>query len=101
VNKGSFNPIPSVDSAVLSIENISRKNFIDREHEELFFKLIKAGFAHKRKFAISNIKEVFTTINIPSLFQAVGLSEKARAEDIPLATWLSLSLQITLTDSSK
>ncbi len=101
VSKGSFFPIPSVDSAVLQIKNISRTNFKNQYHEAMFFKLIHAGFAHKRKFAISNIKEVFTTINIPSLFQAVGLSEKARAEDIPLATWLSLSLQITLTDSSK
>ncbi|MFA6608537.1 MAG: 16S rRNA (adenine(1518)-N(6)/adenine(1519)-N(6))-dimethyltransferase RsmA [Candidatus Paceibacterota bacterium] len=94
VNKGSFNPVPSVDSAVLSIENISRKNFTNEKHEEIFFKLIKSGFAHKRKFLISNLKEVFPSINFIPLFQAQNLSEKARAEDVTLALWLQLSLNI-------
>lgn len=94
VNKGSFNPIPSVDSAVLSIENISRKNFIDREHEELFFKLIKAGFAHKRKFTLSNIRTTFPSLDLASLFKELNLSEKVRAEDMTLLQWLELSRRV-------
>lgn len=94
VNKGSFNPIPSVDSAVLSIENISRKNFIDREHEELFFKLIKAGFAHKRKFTLSNIRTTFPSLDLASLFKELNLSEKVRAEDMTLSQWLELSRRV-------
>lgn len=94
VKRGSFNPIPNVDSAVLSITNISRKHFIDTKHEELFFKLIKAGFAHKRKFVISNIKETFPTVDYMALFQALGLSPKIRAEDINLAQWLVLSEKV-------
>jgi 16S rRNA (adenine1518-N6/adenine1519-N6)-dimethyltransferase len=91
VNKGSFNPIPSVDSAVLSIENISRKNFVNSEHEETFFKLIKAGFAHKRKFTISNIRTAFPTLDLVSLFKENNLSEKVRAEDVTLISWIRLS----------
>lgn len=97
VSKGSFFPIPSVDSAVLQIKDISRNNFKNQYHEAIFFKLIHAGFAHKRKFAISNIKAVFKTIDIPSLFKELGLSEKVRAEDIQLSTWLALTLAISLT----
>ena len=55
VNKGSFNPVPTVDSAVLSIENISRDNFKNQYHEEIFFKVVKAAFAHKRKYMLSNL----------------------------------------------
>lgn len=95
VNKGSFNPIPKVDSAVLSIENISRANFKNFHHEEIFFKLIKGGFAHKRKFLISNLREVFPAIDFIPLFTAHSISEKARAEDIPLSSWLSLSLEVS------
>ncbi len=95
VSKGSFFPIPSVDSAVLQIKNISRVNFKNQYHEAMFFKLIHAGFAHKRKFTISNIKEVFKGIDIPALFIEEGLSEKVRAEDVPLSAWLSISLQLT------
>jgi 16S rRNA (adenine1518-N6/adenine1519-N6)-dimethyltransferase len=94
VSKGSFNPIPKVDSAVLQIKNISRKNFINTRHEEVFFKLIHAAFAHKRKFAISNIKAVFPENDIVSLFNETGLSEKVRAEDLPLSVWLTLSKKL-------
>lgn len=94
VNKGSFHPIPSVDSAVLQIKNISRKNFNDKKHEEVFFKLIHAAFAHKRKFAISNIQAIFKEATMPSLFEAVGISPKVRAEDVPLSSWIALSLTL-------
>lgn len=99
VNKGSFNPIPTVDSAVLQIKNISKNNFKNQYHEAIFFKLIHAAFAHKRKFALSNIKSVFVDNDAVSLFKEVGLSEKVRAEDVSLSSWLTLaSLLITKTD---
>lgn len=93
VNKGSFNPIPSVDSAVLSIENISRKNFKDEKHEENFFKTVKAGFSHKRKFLISNLKEKLPEISWQEIFIKNNINEKVRAEDVPLVMWLRLSLK--------
>lgn len=99
VKRGSFNPIPNVDSAVLSIENISRKNFKDVHHEEVFFKLIKGGFAHKRKFLISNVKEIFPEITWPELFIKNSLNEKIRAEDVVLAQWLQLSIEVSNTIS--
>jgi 16S rRNA (adenine1518-N6/adenine1519-N6)-dimethyltransferase len=94
VNKGSFNPIPSVDSAVLSIENISKKNFNNQYHEEIFFKVVKAGFAHKRKLLISNLQDVFPAINIRELFEKHLIPKKVRAEDVTLFTWIQLSLNI-------
>lgn len=100
VNKGSFNPIPKVDSAVLSIENISRKNFTNKEHEDLFFKLIKAGFAHKRKFTLSNLREVFPTVDFLTHFKTLSLSEKSRAEDVSLSLWLKLSQEIIRQNTS-
>lgn len=94
VSRGSFNPAPTVDSAVLQIKNISRSNFKNQYHEAIFFKLIHLGFAHKRKFALSNIKEGFKELNIPSLFEQENLSPKIRSEDVTLSSWLSLSLRI-------
>lgn len=93
VNKGSFNPIPKVDSAVLAIENISNKNFASENSEKLFFEILKAGFAHKRKFLISNLKEKIPTISWQTLFKEHGLDEKVRAEDLTLNDWLLLSKQ--------
>lgn len=92
ISRGSFFPIPNVDSAILSIKNISRKNFKDMEQEENFFKILKAGFAHKRKFLISNLKEKLPDISWQEIFIKNGLNEKVRAEDVELEKWLNLSL---------
>ncbi len=95
VNKGSFNPIPKVDSAILQIKDISSNNFHNNTHEATFFRLIHAAFAHKRKFALSNIEVVFKGRDIRTLFQQLSLSEKVRAEDVTLPVWLSLSLKLS------
>lgn len=100
VNRGSFNPIPNVDSAVLQITDISRKHFENQYHEALFFKTVKAGFAHKRKLLSSNLKEVFKNTDIVSLFKAQGIPEKARSEDLSLPVWLSLSLALTTQEGN-
>lgn len=85
VKRGAFTPAPKVDSAVLSIRDISRKNFESRAEEKRFFKILHAGFAHKRKFLRSNLKDAGAS---PALLASIP--EKARAEDIILDAWLSL-----------
>lgn len=82
VKRGAFVPAPKVDSAVLVIRHISRKNFSTQEEEELFFKLIHAGFAHKRKYVRNNL----LVAGLP----AGTIPEKARAEDLTLGAWLAL-----------
>jgi len=82
VPRGAFLPAPNVDSAVLTIRDISRKNFATKSEEEIFFKLLHAGFAHKRKFVRKNLAEEGLPVG--------DIPEKARAEDLPLVVWLSL-----------
>jgi 16S rRNA (adenine1518-N6/adenine1519-N6)-dimethyltransferase len=82
VPRGAFKPAPNVDSAVLTVQNISRKNFSTPEQEELFFELLHAGFAHKRKFVRNNLADA----GLP----AGDIPEKARAEDLALSDWLVL-----------
>lgn len=90
VDKGSFFPIPSVDSAVLKIKNISRKNFANKKQEEIFFRLVKKGFAHKRKVLISNLKETGYEVDWKNIFEKNKLDIKVRAEDLRLEDWLGL-----------
>ncbi len=84
VPRGAFIPAPNVDSAVLTIHDISRKHFASRAEEERFFVLIHAGFAHKRKFVRSNLADAGLA--------ADTISEKARAEDLQLSDWLTLAV---------
>lgn len=91
VSKGSFNPIPKVDSAVLSISNISHANFSSPAHQKRFFELIHAGFAHKRKFLIRNLETIATPDVIRASFMQYSIPDKARSEDVTLTEWLLLS----------
>jgi 16S rRNA (adenine1518-N6/adenine1519-N6)-dimethyltransferase len=92
VSAGSFVPRPKVDSAILAVDNISlgffKKHNID---EESFFKVIKSGFAHKRKKLLRNLEELDSEKNIaPALEKIFGelrLDTNARAEDIDLEMW--------------
>ncbi len=89
-----FTPSPNVDSAVLAITNISNKNFPDTIFEKRFFKIMKTGFAHKRKQLAGNLKDIFGE-HTRALLEQSGISLKVRAEDITLTDWLALSKNST------
>ena len=85
-----FSPKPKVDSAILKIEDISKKKFGDLS-EENFFKILKAGFAFKRKYLIRNLEKVPEKKNLQKIFDECGISTKARAENLPLEIWKKLA----------
>src|SRR5258708_2066529 len=79
-----FSPSPKVDSAIISIKNISRKNFIENGiNEEKFWEIVKKGFAHKRKKLSSNLKSIVS--------KEKELFKDKRAEDLSLKDWILLS----------
>lgn len=92
VHKRYFAPSPKVDSAIISIKNISSKNFLNKNEEEKFFNLIKTGFSHKRKVLKGNLDPFFQNTN--NLLEELNIADKSRAEDIPLSKWLALSRKI-------
>ncbi len=90
VRAGSFVPPPEVDSAVLAINDLSGKSF-ETLDEKSFFELLHYGFAHKRKKLFGNLKNYFNKESLTTIFQETGVGENARAEDLDLATWLTLA----------
>lgn len=85
-----FTPAPKVDSAILAIENISNKNFTDKENEKKFFEIVRTGFAHKRKILAGNLKELLGN-RVLEILKNAGVEENARAEDVSLAQWLDIT----------
>lgn len=90
IKAGSFSPPPKVDSAILLIENIDRKNF-NNVSEGQFFKLLKSGFSKKRKFLLNNLRETFPENKVTKAFIQSHINTKIRAEDLKVADWLSLA----------
>lgn len=89
VGRGAFSPQPNVDSAVLNIENISKKRLSGPDKKE-FFKILHAGFAHKRKQLLSNLCSLYKKEKLIKIFTEMGLNQKCRAEDLSIETWLEL-----------
>jgi len=92
VHKRFFSPEPKVDSAIISISNISNNILKNKKEEESFFTLIKAAFAHKRKVLRKNLEEVEKdSKKIDIIFEKLEISSKARAEDLKFDKWLLLN----------
>ncbi len=90
VPRGAFAPAPNVDSAILLVANVSKKNFKNAAHEEKFFEVVKAGFGQKRKLLKRNLEPVLGK-DVAERFRDVDISDTARAEDVPLEKWLGLA----------
>jgi 16S rRNA (adenine1518-N6/adenine1519-N6)-dimethyltransferase len=99
-----FRPIPNVDSAVLVIEDISKKFFKDKIDEDnidtseninkkleidekYFFEVIKKGFAHKRKVLIKNLEEIIPRERLNMIWKTENIDKNARAEDLSTVLW--------------
>jgi 16S rRNA (adenine1518-N6/adenine1519-N6)-dimethyltransferase len=95
VPSGAFRPAPKVDSAVISIHGIDGKAFKDPGSEKLFFDLLHAGFAHKRKLVASNLGLHFPIEKVRRAFEAHALDPKARSEDLSLQDWRNLVVELT------
>lgn len=88
VSKGCFSPPPSVDSAILSIENITHTRFTGTT-QDWFFTVVKRGFASKRKMVGGNLKEVCTE----EVLRMCGVEPSQRAETITLEQWFCIARQ--------
>ncbi len=112
VGRGAFSPPPSVDSAVLCIENISKSNFstigVEKLSEEKFFEVLHAGFAHKRKQLLSNLNNMklpkglrtrsVCKLELIKAFDQCGIDLKARAENLSIDKWFELCGSLTSTE---
>jgi len=109
VKAGAFSPPPKVDSAILTIERISKDFFatdghlhaqhddahLVRMNEHRFFGTVRRGFAHPRKFVASNLGLR------PAELQSVGIDEKARAESLSLEDWKRIICRTDLAPNTR
>jgi 16S rRNA (adenine1518-N6/adenine1519-N6)-dimethyltransferase len=100
VSRGNFSPPPSVDSAILLIDNVS-KRFFDGIDEEDFFTVVRAGFASKRKYLANNLGARFGKEHALQALAVCDIAPKARAENITLEAWKLLARKITALASAE
>ncbi len=89
-----FSPAPKVDSAIISISDISNSFFEDIS-EEKFFELLHKGFAHKRKVLIGNLREAgYDSKKLSKVFEKLTIDLKIRAQEIKILVWKKLAIEL-------
>lgn len=94
VPRGAFVPAPSVDSAVLVIDDI-QSPFATPEEERWFFNILRAGFAHKRKRLQKNLEEVASREGVSRVFAEAEMDVNVRPETVALPVWKMLAHKLT------
>jgi 16S rRNA (adenine1518-N6/adenine1519-N6)-dimethyltransferase len=89
VPRTSFAPAPEVDSAVLSIADITLSG-LTKQSEARFFELVHAGFSQKRKQVVPLLTPLLGKEKVLGTLAKHLLPSTVRAEDMPLSVWLDL-----------
>ncbi|MGN1379376.1 MAG: 16S rRNA (adenine(1518)-N(6)/adenine(1519)-N(6))-dimethyltransferase RsmA [Bacilli bacterium] len=87
VSKNNFNPIPKVDSEVISLNIRKNRPNID---EDKYFKLLKDAFLHKRKTLKNNLIN-YDFNKIKNILIKYKLNENARAEQLSEEVFMVIS----------
>lgn len=93
VPRDSFFPVPEVDSAILKINTQNPK---PKSNDKEFFKVVKTGFAARRKTLFNNLKNG-THLNsgqIEEILDKMGLSKNTRAQELSVEQWKGLADRI-------
>jgi 16S rRNA (adenine1518-N6/adenine1519-N6)-dimethyltransferase len=89
-----FKPIPRVDSAVIALGMPKATPYAKPIDEKLFFTLIRAAFAQRRKTLANNLLSAGLVCDrdaIEQLFEQTRIPISARAETINTATFIDLA----------
>ncbi|MFW6282855.1 MAG: 16S rRNA (adenine(1518)-N(6)/adenine(1519)-N(6))-dimethyltransferase RsmA [Minisyncoccales bacterium] len=102
IPKSHFYPPPKVDAGIVKIvlknlEEHYNPIIAKKDFQNKFFKIVKAGFKHKRKKLTNNLS---TELNldkdkIKQAFYQVKLKNKQRAETLKIKDWINLTKKLT------
>ncbi|MBQ3498831.1 MAG: 16S rRNA (adenine(1518)-N(6)/adenine(1519)-N(6))-dimethyltransferase RsmA [Clostridia bacterium] len=95
VSAGSFMPAPKVDSSVIRL-NVRKQPPIELNDEKLFFRMVKAVFAQRRKTAANSISSGMSLSKetVYKAIEAAGYNENVRAESFTLNELATLANEI-------
>ena len=79
VSKYAFNPVPKVESSVISF--IPRKNKVDVKADS-YFKFLKNAFRMKRKNLRNNLNGIYDLEKLEEVLEKYGLDLTVRAEEL-------------------
>lgn len=88
VSRNCFIPKPNVDSIVISLTR--KKELLNVQNLELFFKLVRDSFRFKRKTLKNNLK-TYDLAKIEQVLKEYQFDLNVRAEELPLKVFVDIS----------
>ena len=95
VGEKVFNPPPKVDSSFMVLEKLEQPR-VNVGDEEIFTRLVRSAFAMRRKTLLNNLVSGFSLNReqAAACLAAANLSAQARAEELSLADFAGLAIQL-------
>jgi 16S rRNA (adenine1518-N6/adenine1519-N6)-dimethyltransferase len=91
VSPQAFRPIPKVVSSVIRLM-IREKPIADVGDQRLFFKVVRAAFAQRRKTLTNNLKSMIgDAASAANVLNTVGIDPQRRAETLSIPEFASIS----------
>lgn len=97
VDRSKFNPVPKVDSAVVSIE---KNEQCDKKEYDKFISFVKRAFAMRRKKLSTNLETKYLSKNdIETILSQNGFSPMTRAEELSISDFKLLYEVLNIKNS--
>ena len=96
VSRGSFNPSPNVDSAVIRLDIAGTKKYPVKD-EKLFFRIIKASFSQRRKQMINPLSAELgiSKAQMSEILEKSGIKPTVRPEELTMESFTTLCNNIS------
>ena len=93
VSAGSFYPAPKVDSSVIRLDIIPENERIPVKNRDIFFKVIRAAFAMRRKTLVNNLSSAFgmEKSDVAALLAEASVPVSARGETLGIYKFARIS----------
>lgn len=97
VTRGSFNPSPNVDSAVIRLDVVQGGRY-KAEDEKLFFRIIRAAFSQRRKQMINplSVDLAISKREMAEILGKAGIKSAARPEELAMEDFVRLCNTVRL-----
>lgn len=93
VSRGSFYPVPEVDSAVIKITYNKQPAIHNKQEAKKFFRIARAGFSAKRKTLLNNLASSLhlSKKEVEEKLKAASIKPIARAQELSVEDWKKLT----------
>ncbi len=93
VGKECFHPVPKVDSVVMRLIPLPLEERLPRELEEAYFRLIKGGFAQRRKNLMNSLAAFYGADRdkVKNFLARGGIAETRRGETLSKEEYMALA----------